>query len=214
MNEAIFLSCGVPDPRRAATADAVAISSALSALAHVALGRRLIVMADDPALTPQMEAAAESLGVEFARWVHLFRTLRTVDEPTGKAALAANGASAGVEAVGSRTSTRERSLSGHGFKAGVFIGGAADMLDDFEVFRCLHPAADVVPLLSTGGASLEIAAMSGVSGGELAEDSDYVALFHRRLDISVREDRFADPALQPDETEQRLWRPAGPRRGT
>ena len=47
MAEAVFLSAGVPDPKRgpkyAANADTVAITSAVSALVHVTLGRRLLV---------------------------------------------------------------------------------------------------------------------------------------------------------------------------
>src|SRR3546814_9504194 len=51
MTEAIFLSAGVPDPKRgpqyAATADTVAITAAVSALVHVTLGRRLLVRSEE-----------------------------------------------------------------------------------------------------------------------------------------------------------------------
>ena len=47
MTDAIFLSAGVPDPKRAQqyakTADTIAITAAVSALVHVTLGRRLLV---------------------------------------------------------------------------------------------------------------------------------------------------------------------------
>ena len=58
MADAIFLSAGVPDPKRgpeyAATADTVAICAAVSALVHVALGRRLLVWGGQPAITPMI----------------------------------------------------------------------------------------------------------------------------------------------------------------
>ena len=54
MTDAIFLSAGVPDPKRgpdyAKTADTVAITAAVSALVHVTLGRRLLVWGANPRL--------------------------------------------------------------------------------------------------------------------------------------------------------------------
>ena len=63
MTDAIFLSAGVPDPRRgpeyAKTADTVAIAAAVSALVHVTLGRRLLVWGGQPAITPMIWFVAE-----------------------------------------------------------------------------------------------------------------------------------------------------------
>jgi hypothetical protein len=37
-------------------------------------------------------------------------------------------------------------------------------------------------------------------------DLDYVSVFHRHLSISVREERYVDPALQPSVVEERYWK--------
>ncbi|CCM80251.1 MULTISPECIES: hypothetical protein [Rhizobium] len=75
MGEAIFLSAGVPDPRRgpefAATADTVAITAAVSALAYVALGRRRLIWGGHPAITPMILVMSEGMGVDYAEWVTL-----------------------------------------------------------------------------------------------------------------------------------------------
>lgn len=63
MMDAIFLSAGVPDPRRgpeyAATADTVAITAAVSALVYVTLGRRPLIWGGHPAITPMIWVIAE-----------------------------------------------------------------------------------------------------------------------------------------------------------
>ncbi|NCC30847.1 MAG: hypothetical protein EOM24_02345, partial [Chloroflexia bacterium] len=84
MTEAIFLSAGVPDPRRgpqyAKTADTVAITSAVSALVHVTLGRRLLVWGGQPAITPMIWVVAEGLDVDYASWVRLYQSKHFADE--------------------------------------------------------------------------------------------------------------------------------------
>lgn len=79
MAEAIFLSASIPDPRRApvfaATADTVAIASAVSALLNVTLGRRLLVWGGHPAITPMFWVVAEDNGVDYQGWVRLYQSL-------------------------------------------------------------------------------------------------------------------------------------------
>src|SRR5580692_8712294 len=78
MTDAIFLSAGVPDPKRgpqyAKTADTVAITAAVSALVHVTLGRRLLVWGGQPAITPMIWVIAEGLGIEYGDWVKLYQS--------------------------------------------------------------------------------------------------------------------------------------------
>src|SRR3546814_20384992 len=84
MTEAIFLSAGVPDPKRgpqyAATADTVAITSAVSALVHVTLGRRLLAWGGQPAITPMIWVVAQNIGVDYGRWVRLYQSRHFADE--------------------------------------------------------------------------------------------------------------------------------------
>ena len=79
--------------------------------------------------------------------------------------------------------------------------------------RCSHPTwaelyEAIVPVVSTGGAVLEVAAGMGSLSSDLADERDYVAHFHRRLGVSVREGRYRDPDAQPAAIEERFWRPA------
>ena len=84
MEQAIFLSASVPDPRRspqfAETADTVAITSAVSALVHVTLGRRILVWGGHPAITPMIWLVAESIGVDYGSWVRLYQSKHFFDQ--------------------------------------------------------------------------------------------------------------------------------------
>ena len=71
----------------------------------------------------------------------------------------------------------------------------------------LQPEAAVVPVISTGGATLDVAAQAGPLPADLTHDLDYVALFHRHLEISVREERFQNRDEQPAVVERRFWHP-------
>ena len=88
MVDAIFLSASVPDPKRgpeyAETADAVAITSAVSALVNVTLGRRLLVWGGHPAITPMIWVVAEAIGVDYGRWVRLYQSRYFEDEISGR----------------------------------------------------------------------------------------------------------------------------------
>src|SRR3546814_19073685 len=79
------------------------------------------------------------------------------------------------------------------------------------MFRRLQPEAAVIPVISTGGATLDVGAQVESLAPDLTEDRDYVALFHRHLDVSVREERFESPALQPAVVEERFWQPPATR---
>jgi hypothetical protein len=214
MTEAIFLSAGIPDPKRgpeyAATADTVAIASAVSALVHVVLGRRLLVWGGHPAITPLIWAMSEQLGVEYGRWVRLyqskffedqfpqdnqrFQNVTYVDAKPG-------------DLPQSLAAMRSEMLKQHDFTSAVFIGGMGGIVDEFRLFTDLHPKATVVPVTSTGGATLDVENLLPSKDADLANDLDYVAVFHRHLRISVREQRYVDPDKQPAREEDRYWTP-------
>lgn len=102
---------------------------------------------------------------------------------------------------------RQRMFKEHQFKAAVFIGGMGGIVAEFEMFRQLQPNAKVVPVTSTGGASLDVAARLGHVPYAFQDQRDYVALFHEHLGISVKEERFRVPGEQPAVIEERFWRP-------
>lgn len=214
MSNAIFLSASVPDPKRAAefarTADAVAISAAVTALVHVTLGRRRLVWGGHPAITPMLWVVAQDIGVEYGSWVTLYQSRYFQDEFPED-----NERFQNVRYIDSVENDREKSLrlmrmrmlTDVQFGAGVFIGGMSGIVDEFKLFRDLQPGAGLVPVLSTGGAVLEAAKLLDHWTPDLRSELDYVALFHRHLGISARERRYLTPDDQPNSVEDRYWEP-------
>lgn len=215
MEDAVFLSAGVPDPKRgpqfAETADSVAIASAVSALVHVTLGRRTLVWGGQPAITPMIWVVAQDIGVDYGRWVKLYQSRHFEDEfPEDNERFQNVTFTEDVarDREKSLRLMRERMFAEHAFKAGVFIGGMGGIVQEYELFKELQPNATIVPVVSTGGAALEVAARVGSLPSDLEEERDYVALFHRYLDISVKEERFPSPDQQPAAIKERFWRPS------
>lgn len=216
MTEAIFLSAGVPDPKRGAqyaeTSDTVAITAAVSALVHVTLGRRLLVWGGQPAITPMIWVVSQDIGVNYGQWVRLYQTRHFKDEyPEDNERFRNVVYTDDVENDREKSllAMRERMFSEHKFKAAVFIGGMGGILQEYELFRRLQPEATVIPVVSTGGATLEVGKQIESLATDLMDDRDYVALFHRHLIVSVREERFETPALQPAVVAERFWKPPG-----
>src|SRR3989442_1073092 len=214
MSEAIFLSAGVPDPKRgpeyAQTADTVAITAAVSALVHVTLGRRLLVWGGQPAITPMVWAVAEALGVDYGVWVKLYQTRHFEDEfPEDNERFQNVTYTEDVQHDREKSLLvmREQMLKEHTFFAAVFIGGMGGIVDEFEMFQRLQPKAMTIPVVSTGGAVLKLAQRMPALDRDLKDDLDYIALFHRHLDISVKERRYKRPEDQPIAINQRLWEP-------
>ncbi|MET3524216.1 hypothetical protein [Mesorhizobium abyssinicae] len=214
MADAIFLSAGVPDPQRgpefAATANTVAITAAVSALVYVALGRRRLIWGGHPAITPMIFVMSEGMSINYAEWVTLYQSEFFKDEfPEDnrrfRNVVFTEGLNNDREA--SLRLMRQRMFKEHEFRAAVFIGGMGGIVAEYEMFRQLQPHAKVIPVTSTGGASLNVAAKLGKVPSDFQDQRDYVALFHEHLDISVREERFRVPGDQPVVVEERFWRP-------
>ncbi|NNU35660.1 hypothetical protein G9X64_03935 [Rhizobium sophorae] len=213
MAEAIFLSAGVPDPKRgpayAETADTVAITSAVSALAYVTLGRRPLVWGGHPAITPMILVMSEDMSVDYGEWVTLYQSEVFKDEFPEDNKRFHNvvfTANLGGDRDASLSLMRERMFTETQFKAAVFIGGMGGIVAEYEMFKKLQPDAKVIPVTSTGGASLEVAKIMGDVSSDFELNRDYVALFHEHLDISVKEERYRVPEEQPATAEDRYWR--------
>ncbi|MBD9489937.1 hypothetical protein [Ensifer sp. ENS11] len=214
MAEAIFLSAGVPDPRRgpefAVTADTVAITAAVSALAYVSLGRRRLVWGGHPAITPMILVMSEGMSIDYAEWVTLYQSEFFKDEFPEDNERFRNVVfteKLNNDREASLKHMRQRMFKEHEFKAAVFIGGMGGIVAEYEMFRQFQPHAKVIPVTSSGGASLDVAAKLGEVPSDFQTQRDYVALFHEHLDISVREERFRVPGEQPAVIEERFWRP-------
>jgi hypothetical protein len=211
VKNAIFLSAGVPDPRRgpefAATADTVAITAAVSALVHVVLGRRVLIWGGQPAITPMIWVVAESLGVDYGAWVKLYQSQHFRDEfPEDNERFKNVVYTDDVlkDREKSLLHMRHRILTENDFDSAVFIGGMDGIVEEYELFRKLQPSARVIPLATTGGAVLKIAERFPSLAEDLVNDLDFVSLFHRHLSISVHERRFQRPDDQPENVQDRF----------
>ena len=208
----------MPDPKRgpqyAKTADTVAITAAVSALVHVTLGRRLLVWGGQPAITPMIWVVAEGLGTDYGGWVKLYQSRHFEDEYPEDNQRFQNviyTEDVGHDREHSLRLMRERMFSDFNFKAAVFIGGMGGIVQEFDLLQQLQPKAVPLPVTSTGGAVLDVAERLGGVPPDLRDDLDYVTLFHRHLDVSVREMRYHSPTEQPRAVADRLWQ--RPKRG-
>jgi hypothetical protein len=212
MTDAIFLSAGVPDPKRgpqyAKTADTVAIAAAVSALVHVTLGRRLLVWGGEPAITPMIWAVADGLDLDYGGWVKLYQSKHFRDEfPEDNQRFRNVTYTDDIPQDRKRSLRlmREKMFADFNFTAAVFIGGMGGIIEEFELLQKLQPKAAALPIVSTGGATQDVAKRMTTVSPDLSDDLDYVALFHRRLGISVKEQRYRRPDDQPADVSDRLW---------
>ena len=192
----VFLSAGVPDPRRAdryaSTSDPVAIGAALAALVYVTLGRRVLVWGGHPAITPMIWAAAEDMGVDYGNWVHLYQSRFFEEDFPAENARFRNVTyvdPVGADRDASLAEMRRRMLSEWTFEAGVFIGGMEGIEQEHDLFGQMHPTASKLPIASTGGAALLLYQRQGDPRSDLATSLDYVGMFHRHLSIPPTEHR-------------------------
>ena len=226
MTEAVFLSASVPvsDPRDEAefglsiarsrerwakTADVVAISSAVAALVHVVLGRRLLVWGGHPAITPMIWEIAQSIDVDYGAWVHLYQSLWFEEEFPEDNERFRNVTYTPKLQTRQLSLTRMRSqmFTENIFETAVFIGGMDGVVEEIGAFERTIEDGRTVPIISAGGASQEIGEERFGKDTDLSLDFDYVRLFHRRLGVPVSERRFRSPTEQPVRGDDRRWRP-------
>ena len=174
MNDFIFLSASVPDPKRAPrfaeSSDSVAITSAVRALVHVTLGRRVLVWGGHPAITPMIRVVAEEMGVDYGKWVKLYQSLFFKDQfPEDNEAFKNVVYTENINNdIGkSLLRMRERMFSENDFKSAIFIGGMGGIIDEFNLFQKYQPGKNIIPIVSTGGATLEVEEKLKVTSPEL-----------------------------------------------
>jgi hypothetical protein len=211
MTQSIFLSASVPDPKRAPnyaqTADTVAITAAVGALVYVTLGRRRLVWGGHPAITPMIWVIAESMGVDYGQWVKLYQSKFFADEFPEDNERFRNVTYTDIvdgDREKSLRHMRERMFSDQSFDSAVFIGGMGGIIDEFDLFANLQPKAQKIPVISTGGATIDLEQKMKPLPGDLRTDLDFVALFHRHLNIPLKEKRFDLPSKQPAKLSDRM----------
>jgi len=185
------------------------ITAAVGALVYVTLGRRMLVWGGHPAITPMIWVVAESIGVDYGKWVKLYQSRYFKDdfpEDNERFQNVRFTDAVNDDRADSLRLMRERMFQEQNFEAAVFIGGMEGIVEEFDLFTKFQPDAQILPIASTGGAAIELAdRLKSPPKGDLQDDLDYVSLFHRRLRIVPRELRYDRPSNQPQKREDRLW---------
>lgn len=192
---AVFLSASIPIVGRGdyyKSSDPMLIHAAVRALVSVVLGRRLIVWGGHPAITPMLWAAAEDLDVAYADAVQLYQS-RLFEEQFPEENKRFKNCIV-VEAVEndrdqSLRLMREKMISSHEYEAGVFVGGMDGLIEEFNMFRELQPAARVISVVGPGGAASRLPELMGQKATDESDRIDYVRMFYRKLGIDPGESR-------------------------
>lgn len=188
MKQAIFLSASVPDPRVDSayyeTADVTAIREAVRALATYILPKTTLIWGGHPAITPMIRIVADNIGASVQERVIMYQTLFfETSFPKDNDAFAHIELTPKYETEDeSLTVMRQRMLSEHEYKAGIFIGGMRGVEEEFDMFKKLQPHSPVFPVFSTGGAAQIIYNQYNEKlPEELKDDYSYFSLFRSLL---------------------------------
>ena len=185
----VFLSASVPlpdrDPVFLETADVVAIREAIKGLVLVLLERKgTLVFGGHPAITPLVRILFHEAKVSPRDHVTLYQSRYFVNKfPTENAAFERIVL---VDAVSNdRESSlfemRRRMISETGFTSAVFIGGMEGVIAEFELFRELQPGVELLPIASTGAASLQLYENNAIENSKLKSELTYPTLFRNVL---------------------------------
>lgn len=195
---AIFMSASVPLAGRAPfdqDCEPQMIQSAVSSLATVVLGRKILVWGGHPAITPMLWASAKELGVQYASAVRLYQTsfIPTEDFPVENKHFANVTYVEAVDADLSKSllAMRTAMLASAQFDAAVFIGGMEGVIDEHALFSRMHPKAKCVVIESTGGAARKLAATLNYVVPQDIGPLDFMSLLYRELQISPLDRRLS-----------------------
>lgn len=190
---AIFLSASVPT-REPYSLDCrpQEIQAAINALAQVVLGRRKLVWGGHPAITPLLWSAAQAVGVEYIVAVELFQSRLFQKVLPAENRYFANVTL--VDAVGedveaSLLEMRKAMFTSTEFEAAVFIGGMHGILDEHKLFTQYWPNATCIPIVQTGGATVQLAADMNYQAPDDLAPLDFVALLYGGLGIRPSQKR-------------------------
>lgn len=185
----LFLSASIPLPNRderfIRTADVVAIREAIKGLVDAMLPAGRIVFGGHPAITPMMAMLLRSHGTAAKKRVVLYQSAyfgrKFVDE---------NAEFIDLRIIPQVAKNRQRSLAkmrrrmieDTKFDAAVFIGGMDGVIDEFELFKSVHPNAARWPVASTGAAARELFVKDGRPHPKLlADEMTYATMFRQLL---------------------------------
>lgn len=191
---AIFLSASVPRPGRAGGEhyDAFLIKEAVTALIEVILGRHLLVWGGQPAITPIVATASEGYDVSFSGVATLYQSaFFRPDYPDENEKFENFIETRKVvnDKQASLLLMRRKMLSDHKFYAGVFIGGMEGVVEEYEMFKKLHPTATVLPVPAPGGTSRKLFKLEKNLPPELEKAVDFTFWFEKLLKVDLSRSR-------------------------
>lgn len=189
----IFLSASIPSPDRDRqffdTADIIAIRDAVRALAAVVIPKAHLVWGGHPAITPLIRYVMERMDADIKQHVTLYQSDYFSDSFPDD-----NFAFEDIR-ITERAADRELSLyamrkamlTENSFAAGIFIGGMEGIWDEYNVFREHQPNGIIIPVASTGGASLQLYnEFPQWQNVRLKTDYAYMALFRDLLSDYIK----------------------------
>lgn len=186
----IFLSASIPLQERHAkyydTADIIAIRDAVIALATVVLPKHRLVWGGHPSITPIIYYVMERLNLNIQEHVTLYQSKyfeHLFPEDNNKFKNVVLTKNTG-EIQSSILLMRQRMFSENDFSAGIFIGGMDGIEVEFNMLKEAHPNAILLPIASTGAASLIVydkLLTDDSKNSRLLNDYGYLSLFQDLL---------------------------------
>jgi hypothetical protein len=184
----IFLSASIPYENRDAkffkTADIIAIRDAVRALATVVIPKAELIWGGHPAITPLIRYVMTKINADLKTHVTLyqsnfFRDVLPVDNFAFENIRFVKEAN---DRKNSLIEMRNRMIIDNEFSVGIFIGGMEGVLEEYELFKKVHPAALMLPVASTGAAAKIIYnQFPNQLNHRLLNDYAYMALFRDLL---------------------------------
>ena len=194
MKHTIFLSADIPtpekDPEYYETADPIAIRDAVITLAEKVIPQSQLIWGGHPAITPLIRDILIRLNTDVNRHVTLYQSKLFASQfPEANKDvehIILTEAVPGDNELGTKQASlaemRRRMLTEHRYTAGIFIGGAEGVEEEFNLFKKYNPGALLLPIATTGGAA-EIIYRQGRYDKRLATEYDYQTLFERLLKL-------------------------------
>ncbi len=186
----IFLSASIPLQERHAkyydTADIIAIRDAVIALATIVLPKHRLVWGGHPSITPIIYYVMERLNLNIQKHVTLYQSKyfeHLFPEDNNKFKNVVLTKNTG-EIQSSILLMRQRMFSENDFSAGIFIGGMDGIEVEFNMLKEAHPNAILLPIASTGAASLIVydkLLTEDSKNNRLLNDYGYLSLFQDLL---------------------------------
>lgn len=184
----IFLSASIPsldrDIQYYETADIIAIRDSVRALATVVVPNAHLVWGGHPSITPLIRYVMNRMNTSVNEHVTLYQSRFFEDKFPEENLFFEH-----VVYTDSKENREESLLEmrtelmkNNDFKAAIFIGGMEGVLEEYELYKSFHPDSLILPIASTGGASVTLYEKTKPAlNNRLLNDYAYMSLFRDLL---------------------------------